>query len=345
MFATLNIAIITGRIIITFLQELAIVRAIIVERNLHAYYKLPAKPTQSIPQEYHILQCPYQNTTTIPAPENMEVCVIVNNYREEMKNATTKSPLHTKIKYQMSRKYRGNPKRMTKRLKMPPYMIIVRPVRTRAESNCPYAKLQRLSQFPYYAEHLKIVKKDNSRAVEQQRAALQNLKPPDQKLAGTRENQNILAKVIPITENIEETLEGKDEQSKETNKAINQGEAAMESDEADAKSESDEEYADYDTYKKTSTEDKIIMPTDSVLKYLGTKEAIETLSKHFRDRAMVGKVPKGNVEKYFGEHKDYKQGEKVHGFQNYYHRDEIFNDHIFYDDLQQQGHYSNRGRT
>ncbi|XP_017482406.1 PREDICTED: uncharacterized protein LOC108371366 [Rhagoletis zephyria] len=346
MSAYTNFAIIKIRIIFTLLQELAIARGIIVERNLHAYYKLPIKPAQyTIPQEYHILQCPYQNTSAIPTPENMDICVIINSYREEMKNATTthttKSPLHTKVKYQMPRKYRDVPMQLTKRPNTHPYMIVIRPMRMGTESNCRYAKRLRLKPLPYYVEHLGIVKKDNCRTLVQQ-SPLQSVKPPDQRTASARGRLNIVAKVKPITEHVEENVGEIVEKVADNSAVDSKAEASMDSEEAKSQSESEEEYADYGGHNKTFAKESILAPKTSVLKYLGTKDAIEKLSKlHSRDRTL----PMEGTERYFAEHNDLQRGEKAHGFQNYYHRDEIFNDHIFYDDLQQQGEYVNRDRA
>ncbi|XP_011184139.1 uncharacterized protein LOC105213187 [Zeugodacus cucurbitae] len=335
MSTTLNSIIIIATIILTILQELVMVRAIIVERNLHAYYKLPVNP-EEYSQEYHILQCPYRNTTAIPTPENMDICVIVNAYREKVKNATTtartkKTPLHTKVKYQMTRRYRENPKRFGKIRKIRPYMIVIRPVRMKTESSCVLvakALAQQQQQAPSYHEHLGIVKKDNSRTLDH-RTALNNQNPTDQRMVDTKLT-HVFAKVTPITENANEE-ENTDEEDSKKEDAV-----AKESNEMSSPKSSYEEFTDYDTRVLGEKN----LPGNSVLRYLGAQAAIRKLGqRHAKDQPT-----NEHAERFFEESNNYQGGEKLQGFQNYYHRDEIFNDHIFYDDLQQHGHYTDRGR-
>ncbi|XP_029406186.2 uncharacterized protein LOC115066180 [Bactrocera dorsalis] len=332
MPATLNSVIITANLVLTILRELVMVRAIIVERNLHAYYKLPVRPTD-YSQEYHILQCPFQNTTAIPTPENMEICVIVNAYREEVKNTTIprkiKTPLHTKVKYQMTRRYRKNPKGLKKIRKIRPYMIVIRPVRMRTETSCALvAKALAQQQAPSYREHLGIVKKDNSRTLEHKRG-LERQKLTDQRMLDTK-LAHVFAKVTPITANATEA------ENIDPNEDRKEDEDVKENYEVSSKEYLDEEYHDYDTH---IPENKNV-PENSVLRYLGAQAAIKKLSQ----RHKTDQPPSENAEKFFEESNNYQAGEKLQGFQNYYHRDEIFNDHIFYDDLQQHGHYNERGR-
>ncbi|XP_039947949.1 uncharacterized protein LOC120766473 [Bactrocera tryoni] len=332
MPAILNYVIITANIVLTILRELVMVRAIIVERNLHAYYKLPVRPME-YSQDYHILQCPFQNTTAIPTPENMEICVIVNAYKEEVKNATMartlKTPLHTKVKYHVTRRYRKNPKRLKKIRKISPYMIVIRPVRMRAETSCALvAKALAQQQAPSYSEHLGIVKKDNSRSFEHEKT-LEGQKLTDQRMLDTK-LAHVFAKVTPITENTTE------EGNLDANEDRKENKDAMENDEVSSKELSDEEYPDYDT---RMPENKNV-PENSVLRYLGAQAAIKKLSQKYK----ADQAPSEHAEKSFEESNNYQAGEKLQGFQNYYHRDEIFNDHIFYDDLQQHGHYNERGR-
>nr|XP_014089498.1 uncharacterized protein LOC106617049 [Bactrocera oleae] len=332
MSATLKFVIINANLILIILRELVMVRAIIVERNQHAYYKLPIRPME-YSQEYHILQCPFQNTTAIPTPENMEICVIVNAYREDVKNVTiartAKTPLHTKVKYQMTRRYRENPKRLRKIRKIHPYMIVIRPIRMRAETSCALiAKSLAQQQSPSYQEHLGIVKKDNSRTLEH-KIALDGQNPTDQRMLDTKLG-HVFAKVTPIAENASE------EENTEANDRRKEDEDAIKNDEVSSKELSDEEYPDYDTRML----DNKSVPENSVLRYLGAQAAIKKLSQKYK----TDKPPGEHTEKFFKESNNYQAGEKVQGFQNYYHRDEIFNDHIFYDDLQQHGHYNDRGR-
>lgn len=332
MSVTFNSIIIKANIILTLFRELAMVRAIIVERNLHAYYKLPVRPAE-FSQDYHILQCPYQNTTAIPTPENMEICVIVNAYREEVKNATTleitKNPINTKVKYRMTRRYRENPNRFGNIRKIRPYMIVIRPVRMRTTTGCALvAKALSQQQAPSYQEHLGVVKKDNSRSLEHNRA-LMSQKPKDQRMLDTK-LAHVFAKVTPITENVTEEENTDEKDGKKEDKDT------MKNDEISSKELSDENYTDYDTRMLGGKN----LPENSVLRYLGAQAAIKKLSqRHTKDQP-----PGEHTEKFFKESTNYRGGEKVQGFQNYYHRDEIFNDHIFYDDLQQHGRYDDLGR-
>ncbi|XP_068158043.1 uncharacterized protein [Drosophila tropicalis] len=65
---------------------------------------------------------------------------------------------------------------------------------------------------------------------------------------------------------------------------------------------------------------------DSPLKHLGGPHIRQKVVKLSADR---GKFKRGNSSK---------------GFQHIYHRDEIYNDHIFYDELQTDGEYHNYGK-
>ncbi|CAD6991754.1 uncharacterized protein LOC110118979 [Ceratitis capitata] len=345
MSVTLNFAFITAKLFIIFLREFAVVRSIIVERNLHAYYKLPTKPAPlaSISKEYHILQCPFQNISVIPTPEKMEICTIVNTYREERDNGTTsrtiKNPLHTKVKYQMPRRHKEKHKKLSKSRKTRPYMIVLKPIRMGTGRSCAYTKALRQPQSSYHTEHFGIVKKDNSRTlpVHDTISPLEH-KATDQKLLETSQT-NVLAKLTPITENFEENTRDNDEEASEEQKDEQDDLIVSNSNQT-----SDEDYSGR-TGDVENEEDREA-PKDSVLKYLGAKSAIEKLSKRLSNSRSVGRMlPGEQAEKFFAEHNDFQRGEKVKGFQNYYHRDEIFNDHIFYDDLQQHGHYNDRGRS
>lgn len=45
------------------------------------------------------------------------------------------------------------------------------------------------------------------------------------------------------------------------------------------------------------------------------------------------------------DHRKFKRGNSSKGYQHMYHRDEVYNDHIFYDELHLDGQFHNQGQT
>jgi len=45
------------------------------------------------------------------------------------------------------------------------------------------------------------------------------------------------------------------------------------------------------------------------------------------------------------DHQKFNRGSRSKGYQHMYHRDESYNDHIFYDELKLDGKFDNRGQT
>ncbi|XP_067618183.1 uncharacterized protein [Eurosta solidaginis] len=324
MHISIKLSVTTIRLI-AILQELTILNAIIVEHNLYSYYKLPGKPEQ-VPREFHILQFPYHNTTDTPTLSNMENYSIVNSNQKNYTNTQiTKSALNTSVKYQVPTKSRGMSDRLTKIVSLCPYII----VRSDFVSKCFYANDVWKNPSPT-VENLSVVEKNNESRNLESRTPLQNQKPLKKNVQAT--DKHVLAKIVPITQN-------------KNGEVVCDGtstvEEQMESAEAKSMNIDDENFAGHNTksVEYAASADKR-MPIKSVLKYLGSEKPIKRYNKkYFKSQPL-----RTSGEKYYDEQTNYQRGEKLHGFQNYYHRDEIYNDFIFYDDLQQNGHYVNRSR-
>ncbi|KAH8295475.1 hypothetical protein KR018_011793 [Drosophila ironensis] len=112
---------------LTLLQRLSTL-AIVVERNMFAYYKVPKDQllqaqdsdydyqSQEITHPlagkelFYVLQCPPKLVEGIPKPQDMQTCTVVNQYREMWNK----------------KKQRPKPK---KQLHMLPFQIVIRPLR------------------------------------------------------------------------------------------------------------------------------------------------------------------------------------------------------------------------
>lgn len=78
------------QLVLSLLQHLSATPAIVVERNMFAYYKLPlklldtdAKQTdKSISNLYYVLQCPPKLDDSIPKPKDMQSCTVVDQYKD-----------------------------------------------------------------------------------------------------------------------------------------------------------------------------------------------------------------------------------------------------------------------
>ncbi|KAH8359464.1 hypothetical protein KR093_006952 [Drosophila rubida] len=78
------------QLILSLLQHLSATPAIVVERNMFAYYKLPLRlldlevmhSGKSLSRLYYVLQCPPKLDDSIPKPKDMQVCHVVDKYRD-----------------------------------------------------------------------------------------------------------------------------------------------------------------------------------------------------------------------------------------------------------------------
>ncbi|XP_034117934.1 uncharacterized protein LOC117576906 [Drosophila albomicans] len=78
------------QLILGLLQHLGATPAIVVERNMFAYYKLPLRlldmevthSDKSVSGLYYVLQCPPKLDDNIPKPRDMQVCRVVDKYKD-----------------------------------------------------------------------------------------------------------------------------------------------------------------------------------------------------------------------------------------------------------------------
>ncbi|XP_030374330.1 uncharacterized protein LOC115623914 [Scaptodrosophila lebanonensis] len=105
------------QLVLGLLQHLTVATAIVVERNMFAYYKVPlhmldmdsvghTNTNDTSTSLYFILQCPPKLNDTIPKPKDMQTCNVVDQYNEMWRERKLKS----------------------KRLHMVPFRIVVRPL-------------------------------------------------------------------------------------------------------------------------------------------------------------------------------------------------------------------------
>ncbi|XP_064548365.1 uncharacterized protein LOC135435303 [Drosophila montana] len=75
------------------LQRLSVASAIVVERNMFAYYKLPLRllhTNESTSGLYYVLQCPPKLDQVIPKLRDMQTCSVVDQYRDKTRPKSKK---------------------------------------------------------------------------------------------------------------------------------------------------------------------------------------------------------------------------------------------------------------
>ncbi|XP_034488767.1 uncharacterized protein LOC117792661 [Drosophila innubila] len=86
------------QLVLGLLQHLSATPAIVVERNMFAYYKLPLRlldtDTKHTDNLYYVLQCPPKLDNTIPKPKDMQTCTVVDQYKDlwRSKQKSKKNP-------------------------------------------------------------------------------------------------------------------------------------------------------------------------------------------------------------------------------------------------------------
>ncbi|KAL7730067.1 hypothetical protein ACLKA6_009350 [Drosophila palustris] len=90
------------QLVLGLLQHLSATPAIVVERNMFAYYKLPLRSLdmetkhtdKSLSNLYYVLQCPPKLDDSIPKPRDMQTCTVVDQYKDiwRSKQKSKKNP-------------------------------------------------------------------------------------------------------------------------------------------------------------------------------------------------------------------------------------------------------------
>ena len=279
-----------------------IIQAIIVERNLHSYYRLPTSTikTSNSSEDFYILQCPFKSSLNIPSPKDMPICMIVGRHSEnqekekELIKAKPRSQLNTQVDY----RYVKPPIKVIKVVKMrmgKPYVMYLKPVKT----NEGFKTEQYKSPIP-----MKLPIQNPSNIV----------------------NQTTMVYTVPIIHKLQ----------------VNNDSLALSTTLKEAQKLTQ-------VIKKPTSQpdDYIDDPVDEEdtqhgpLKYLGVQDALKQLKLQQAPphNPVAANETVYKLEKFFNDLKNFQKGYRTKGYQNMYHRDELYQDHIFYDDLQQMGNY------
>nr|XP_013107912.1 unnamed protein product [Stomoxys calcitrans] len=283
------------------MQQLVIVQSIIVERNLHSYYRLPiaAVRRSNTSEEYFVLQCPFKSSLNIPKPEDMEICEIIGKYQNHREQEQTPA------RKTLSEEKYGSRVKAEHRLLKPPKEVKWIKIKKR---NPQKVYLKPYKRKDYY-------KRPKTEIKEQYKATnVRVFLNSPKSLAPEKFNLNReLEDSLPFSSSLKPKIVKQPEQHLEHN---------------DSKEKSNDSETKSEHHQQVS---------NSPLKYLGTKDALNKLQKQRHSQTFSGAPEKS--EKFFVESNKYKKGFKTKGYQNMYHRDEIYQDHIFYDDLEQKGKY------
>lgn len=282
-----------------------IIQAIIVERNLHSYYRLPTTTvkTSNDSEDYYILQCPFKSSLNIPKPQEMPICMIVGRHirNEEKQKDLIKAKPRTTLNTQVDYRYL-KPPNLVKLVKIKngkPYTMILKPINQKETF---YKRPKTEIKESFKATNIKFI-----------------LSPPKMAL-----NKSTILYSVPLIQKIQINdslaLSSTHEPQKLT-QILEPPSTTMDTDFVD--DPPDEE----DTQPGS-------------LKYLGVQNALKKL-QHTQPapHPLATNQTEYKSEKFFANLKDFNKGYRTKGFQNMYHRDEIYQDHIFYDDLQQMGNY------
>ncbi|TMW50181.1 hypothetical protein DOY81_004740 [Sarcophaga bullata] len=144
IFAAANMLKSTCTLIVFNIAYDFIIQAIIVERNLHSYYRLPTSTikTSNSSEDFYILQCPFKSSLNIPTPKDMPICMIVGRHSEnlekekELIKAKPRSQLNTQVDY----RYLKPPIKVIKVVKIrmgKPYVMYLKPVKNNENFKSP----------------------------------------------------------------------------------------------------------------------------------------------------------------------------------------------------------------
>uniref|UniRef100_A0A1A9WGW6 Uncharacterized protein n=1 Tax=Glossina brevipalpis TaxID=37001 RepID=A0A1A9WGW6_9MUSC len=300
-------------LLLIFFYNIAIVtQAVMVERNVYAYYRLPTSiiETSNFSQTFYVLQCPYLTGYSIPRPLEMAVCAIVGRYQEVIKQKNNNS-------------HRNERKNMQQ---FQPIMITIQPKKKKKQIlkiikiKKIKPQIQLMRQFP----KSKQIKEHND-----------EMKPRRRQQEPLHDQQIQISNLRPIKmrDRMNETIKEFVNISTETP--------------ANGTVDYQDHYPDdpgWDNERSDNSEelDFVDVQEDtSPLRFLSVKNALSEL-KLKKPADILPDDSYGNSEKFFAEINDFGRGFHTKGYHNMYHRDEILNDHIIYDDLHQTGNYKHK---
>ncbi|XP_019893996.1 uncharacterized protein LOC101896301 [Musca domestica] len=328
------------RIWIGIMQQLGVVQSIIVERNLHSYYRLPISAVRrtNMTQEYYILQCPFKSSLQIPKPKDMDICTIAGRYKDEEKDkgekikpvveltgSTAKKNGHSKAEHRNLKapkevKWIKIKKRKPKKI----VMLVKKPPKTKEYYKRPKTEITeqyKATNVRLYLDHpasaseAKITVNGKAVQVHDSQASGSSMMKPKMLPKPLQKPR------ISTDKSMEkEYRDNSQPQQKQTNSK-----------------QMDMDFIDDDSSEsqERDKEDRRSSP-NSPLKYLATKNVLKKLQLPHKGKP---NRPLDKSEKFYAQSKKYKKGFKTKGYQNMYHRDEIYQDHIYYDDLQERGKY------
>lgn len=312
MFKTSLIAL---KILAGIMQHLAMVQGIIVERNLHSYYRLPVAAVRrsNASDDYFVLQCPFKSSLDIPKPKDMGVCTIVDRYSHNQRDDEIKPVTEHTIKP----KHFQNSKAEHRNLKPPPKQVKWIKIKKRKP---PPKKMMMKKGKPFKMKEY--YKRPKTEIKEKYTATNVRLYLDHPKAAS---ETKIVVNGKPVQ--VHDTLASSSSVKPKIVKNPRDKQKLADSDDF-----IDEDFSDSGEIEKQHSSH------NSPLKYLGTKDVLNKLQLQ-KKPSPESRGSADKTEKFFAQSNKYKKGFKTKGYQNMYHRDEIYQDHIFYDDLQQRGNY------
>lgn len=294
-----------------FLHNIAfiVIQAVMVERNVYAYYRLPTNVIKSsnFSQTFYVLQCPYPTAYSIPKPSEMSICAIVGRYQELIKQKDHNIDDNERKKGMQQ---------------FPPFIITIKPKRKKL------LKVVTIKKMVKPQIHLM--------RPTQLRENVEEFKPRRRHHESLHDQQIQISKLRPI-----KILDGMTEPIKELMNASTDY-PIKHSDEHHRDDDHYQDDGDNERIDNSEELDFVDIPEDtSPLRFLTARNALSKL-KLEKPADIFPDDSYGNSEKFFAELNDFGRGYHTKGYHNIYHRDEILNDHIIYDDLQQNGNYKHK---
>ncbi|XP_037943037.1 uncharacterized protein LOC119675893 [Teleopsis dalmanni] len=306
-----SLSLIGIKILLKILLEVSIIQAIVVERNYYYYYKLPVNLAltnnlDNATQAYFILQCPKYPTNDIPTPKDMKICAIVGKYLGKDAFGYEKITSVLYTKVDYKLKPNNNTQKDYQSNRLP-YAIVIQPIKL--------AKLYKERQ------------KNQTRS-----ANFDDITVPKEPSKSSYVDAYIKDGGTPLLRDLTQTVD------KSFLSQISDEDMLSEINQTRGK----------DTSLKQIPLDKNledVLPV-SPLKYLSVQDVIQKLFQNKIKKYQIDDLKNSTaIDNFFENHKSYNKGEKSKGFQTMYHRDEVFNDHIFYDDLTENGNYDLKGQN
>ncbi|KAI9579228.1 hypothetical protein GQX74_004700 [Glossina fuscipes] len=253
-------------------------------------------------QTFYVLQCPHPTAYSIPRPSEMSICAIVGRYQELIKQKDN-NVVDNERKRDMQQ--------------LPPFIITIKPKKK---------KLLKVVTIKKVKPQIHIMRP------KELRENVEEIKPRRRQHEPLHDQQIQISNLRPV-----KILDGMNEPIKELVNA---------STDYPIKHMLDEHYQDDGDNERIDNSEEfdfvdIPEDTSSPLRFLTARNALSKL-KLEKPIDIFPDDSYGNSEKFFAELNDFGRGFHTKGYHNMYHRDEILNDHIIYDDLQQNGNYKHK---